>query len=71
MDNSGDDKKEMSVERDSSTDTAPDKQSTSTKSMWNRNRFCIEFHFMLFSCFYLRSWHTSECNWKCSDNEEA
>ncbi|XP_037050958.1 autophagy protein 12-like [Bradysia coprophila] len=31
MDNPTDDKKEMSMERESSTDTAPEKQSTSTK----------------------------------------
>lgn len=34
MDNPIDDKKEMSIERDSSIDTVPDKQSTSTKSIF-------------------------------------
>lgn len=56
MDNPVDDKKEMSIEREPSTDTAPDKQSTSTKSKSKKIYFPLKislcFHAFL---IYLKS----------------
>lgn len=52
MDNPADDKKEMSMERESSTDAAPEKQSISTKSrgtelirLLSRNHISLNFTF--------------------------
>lgn len=50
MENPSDDKKELSMERESSTDTAPDKQSTSTKS--KTKIFFVQMSFTLFSCLF-------------------
>lgn len=52
MDDPGEDKKEMSIDRDSSIDTAADKQSTSTKSIWKRIVFPNELFTLMF-CFVL------------------